>query len=326
MTFTPLTVAELETGHAIVSDWVSPMPNHLSASQLAMFQRCPEQWRRRYLLGQKERPGAAMVWGIADHYAHEQNFRQKITSGVDIPKADVEIAFAEGFDQAVERGGGASEIQWDDKPGDVKDQGVVLVGAYHDRVSPHVQPVTVEEKFSVDIPGVPVPVIGYVDLTTASEGIERKTAKRREPKPKPDWVIQGRLYQAVKQLPMEWHLSVKTKTPAVYAPGLGQRDLRLPLVQATVDSTIVLVRTVAQAMLAYLRMYGPDAPWPGGITHPWACDFCGFRPTCAWWAGENLLAPLETDAVAYSEPISFDLAGRAAEAQATRDSLGGAAA
>jgi hypothetical protein len=296
VTFRPLTHAEIAEDAAIdLPPWMDPMPDHISASQLSMFQRCPEQWRRRYLLGQKERPGGALVWGSADHYAHEQNFTQKITSGVDIPRSDVELAFVEGFDRAIERNGGAGEIVWDDKPGSMKDQGVALVGAYHDRVSPHVQPVTVEEKFKLQIPGVPVPVIGYVDVTTAETGIERKTAKRKESKPKPDWVIQGRLYQAVKHLPIEWHLSVKTKVPGIYAPGLGQRELSLPLVQATVDSTMVLVRTLAQAMLAYMRMYGPHEPWPGGITHPWACDFCGFRPTCAWWAGENSLPPTPTD-------------------------------
>jgi hypothetical protein len=292
MTFSPLTLEQLAEPISVPSDWASPMPDHISASQLSMFQRCPEQWRRRYILGQKERPAAALVWGSADHYAHEQNFTQKIKSGTDISRSDVQQAFVEGFDRAIDRNGGPSEIQWDDKPGDLKDQGVALVGHYHDKVSPHIQPVTVEEKFKLHIPGVPVPVIGYVDLTTVETGIERKTAKRRETKPKPDWVIQGRLYQAVKQLPMEWHLSVKTKTPAVYAPGLGQTELTLPLIQATVDSTMVLVRTLAQAMLAYMRMYGPHEPWPGGVTHPWACDFCGFRPTCAWWAGENLLPPV----------------------------------
>lgn len=291
MTFTPLTAAELARPESL--EWPDLMPDHLSASQISQFMRCPEQYRQVRVLGRRERPGAAMIWGSADHYAHEQNFTQKIRTGYDITTSDVKIAFAEGFDRAVDRGGGLSEIQWDDKPGDLKDQGALLVGTYHEKISPHIQPLTVEEKFSLSIPGVPVPVIGYVDLTTASTGIERKTAKRKEAKPKADWLVQGRLYQAVKQLPIEWHLSVKTKVPAVYCPDLGEKGLRLPLAQATVDSTLVLVRTVAQAMAAYMRMYGPHEPWPGGVTHPWACDFCGFRPTCAWWAGENQTPPIQ---------------------------------
>jgi hypothetical protein len=267
--------------------WPSGLPDHLSASQLNMFSRCPEQYRRRYVLGEKERPAAALVWGSADHYAHEQNFAQKILSGEDIPGDDVKLAFAEGFDRAVDRSGGEGEVDWgQDKPGEMKDRGAALVGVYHKQVSPRIQPTAVETKFKVDLPGVPVPVIGYVDVSTAATAIERKTAGRAEKKPKPDWRIQGLLYQAVGGKPVEWHVSVKTKTPAVWTP-LEAPDLQLALNSVTVGATKGLVRTIAQGLLAYWTTYGPDEPWPGAVTHPWACDFCGFRPTCAWWAGEN---------------------------------------
>src|SRR5262245_12765341 len=86
--------------------WPDGLRTHLSASSLTMLGRCPEQFRRVYLKGERQRPGAALVWGSADHYAHEQNFAQKIVSHVDIPEGDVALAFAEGFDQKVESEGG----------------------------------------------------------------------------------------------------------------------------------------------------------------------------------------------------------------------------
>ena len=190
----------------------------------------------------------------------------------------MKLAFAEGFDQAVERNGGESEVDWgDDKPGEMKDKGAALVGVYHQQVSPRIQPTAVETKFSVELPGVPVPVIGFMDLTTEPTVIERKTAGRAEKKPKPDWRLQGSLYQAVADLPVEWHVSVKTKTPAVYTP-LEAPDLALARNAAAVGATKALMRTVALGILAYWNTYGPDEPWPGAVTHPWACDFCGFRP------------------------------------------------
>lgn len=264
---------------------VWPLPtNHLSASQLTMFQRCPEQYRRRYILGEKERPGAALVWGSADHFAHEQNFSQKITSGEDIPEGDVKLAFAEGFDQAVAKNGGENEVAWgDDKPGDLKDKGTELAACYHRQVSPSVQPVAVEERFHVELPNVPVPVLGFMDVRTETTAIERKTAKAKKSKVEPQWRIQGLLYQAIGRLPVEWHVSVKTKTPAVYTPA-DLPGLRLPLNERTVDATLVLVQNSARAMMAYWRMFGPDEPWSGAITHPWACDFCGFRSSCFWWS------------------------------------------
>lgn len=328
MTFKPLTVEQATAAVPGLPVWPAALPNHLSASQITMFQRCPEQYRRRYLLGEKARPGAALIWGSADHYAHEQNFGQKITTGTDIPEEDVKLAFAEGFDRAVDRNGGQSEIEWDEKPGTLKDKGVALVGVYHQQVSPRIQPVAVEEKFTIHIPQVPVPVIGYVDVVTEAVGIERKTAGRKESVPKPDWRIQGLIYQAVKRMPVEWHISAKTKVPGVYT-AVEEPRLLLPLNHATVDATLQLMQTVAKAITGYHNLYGPDDPWPGAITHPWACGYCGYRPTCPWWAGENAvpvpadMPPLVIAAeVGEAEPLfaasGYDFAGRAAEAQARR--------
>ncbi len=30
--------------------------------------------------------------------------------------------------------------------------------------------------------------------------------------------------------------------------------------------------------------FGPDETWPGTLSHDWACSYCGFKPTCAWWS------------------------------------------
>lgn len=277
--------AELLGEETLPTVWPAALPDHLSASSISMYQRCREQWRRRYVLGQKERPGAALVWGSADHYAHEQNFTQKIQSGEDITVDDVKLAFAEGFDRAVERNGGETEVVWDDdKPGQLKDAGTKLVAVYHETVSPSVQPTAVEEKFALELPGVPVPVIGYMDVRTTAVAIERKTAKQKPPggEPKPDWRIQGLLYQHVAEQQVDWHVSTKTKLPAVYTPE-NSPGLALPVVSVMVAATAALVRTTARDMLAIYAEFGPDEPWPGAITHPWACGFCGWKPTCRWW-------------------------------------------
>lgn len=277
------TLASILAEDAPATVWPGQLGDHLSASQLTMFQRCPEQFRRRYILRQFARPGAALVWGAADHFAHETNFRQKITTGTDLDTDTVKDAFAEGFEKAIDRNGGTAEVEWgDDKPADLKDKGVMLVEAYHRQVSPSVQPTSVEQKFEVRVAGVPVPIIGFVDVETDSRAIERKTSKQKASEIKPDWRIQGLLYQAVVRKPVEWHVSVKTKTPSVYTPETLP-GLRLEHSPGIVRATGLLVGNLAQAMLAYWATFGPDQPWPGAITHPWACGFCGFRPSCAWW-------------------------------------------
>jgi hypothetical protein len=130
--------------------WPEMLPRHLSPSSLKMYMRCREQYRRRYVLGEKERPGAALVWGNAHNFALvETNFAQKIETGTDMSVADVELAFAEGFDQSVEKDGGEAEVQWgDNKPGELKDKGVLLASHYHKTVSPTVTPIAVERSFA----------------------------------------------------------------------------------------------------------------------------------------------------------------------------------
>lgn len=271
-----------ETFGPMETEWPLPV-DHLSATQITMYQRCPEQWRRRYVLGEKERPGAALIWGSADHYAHEVNFVQKIDSHSDLPVEDVRLAFAEGFDAAVERNGGEEEVQWgSDKPGALKDAGVELAAHYHRIVSPTVQPTAVESEFSLTVPGVPVPVIGRIDLETAGPAIERKTAKRTSTKVEPKWRIQGLIYQLVAARSVDWHVSVKKKTPEIATPA-QHGDLTLPYIAGMKAVTEDLVRTTARSILGVYHDLGPDEPWEGAITHEWACSFCGFKPRCHWW-------------------------------------------
>lgn len=266
-----------------VTTWPVGLPSHLSATQITMWQRCREQYRRRYIKGEKERPGAALVWGSADGRAHEQNFRQKIDSHEDISSDDVKLAFAEAFDSEVAKYGGPKEVEWgNDKPSDLKDAGTRLVGVYHNKVSPYVQPTAVEGRFEVEIPKVPVPLVGYVDVETETEAIERKTARAATKKIKPQWRLQGLLYQAVRDLPVDWHVSVKTKTPAVYTPK-DEAALRLGINPRIVSATQVLVQNTVREIVAYWQTFGPDEPWTGALSHDWACDYCGYRSSCFWW-------------------------------------------
>lgn len=266
--------------------WPDVFPEHLSASQLNLLQRCPEQWRRRYIHHERDGLNGALVWGGADHYAHEQNFRQKISSHEDIPVEELKEAFAAGFDKRVDEGGGESQVDWgDDTAAGLKDAGVMLAAAYHEQVSPSVQPIEVESKFDVRIPGLAVPVIGYIDVTKTDGAIERKTAKAKTTTVKPRWRIQGLIYQLASAQPVEWHVSVKTKTPSIYTP-VTEPGLRLVDSRAALTERLVL--NLAAQLVSLYETFGPDEPWPGAITDDWACSYCGFGPrgsnNCAWWS------------------------------------------
>jgi PD-(D/E)XK nuclease superfamily protein len=285
----------------VTHEW-PPELDHLSAGSFKMLVRCPEQWRQRYVLGKKVPPALAMLVGGADHAAIEHSMRPKVESGTDLPVQEVQTRFVHELEARVDNSGGLGEIEIRgaaDKPARVKAydearrDGPHLVGIYHEKVSPTLQPLVVEKQFSIEVPGVPVPVIGYIDMIAApaqetlmeSEGpaiIERKRAGSAKSKAEPDWTMQGEVYQLSDPLPYHFHISVATKNPRVLTPSLGAPALAVPL--APRKRSELLVRQLAAEVGFYYMRYGPEHPWPAkGKLHPWACAYCGYKPDCWGW-------------------------------------------
>lgn len=288
-------------------DWPAQI-KHLSPSFLKMLAKCPEQARRRYILGERIPPAAAMIQGRADHTAIEYNFRQKVDTFQDVPVADVQEVFAAEIDHEIDEAGGAAEIDFGKTvkgrrerrkaAGEMKDAGVRLVTAYHVQECPRFQPHTVEEEFSLELPGVPVPIEGRLDLVGVPklpgfipEGAaqfgpqvirDRKTTGKTMRTPDSEWRVQAGVYMLHRWIPHEWHLSVKTKEPKIvtpeFEPGLVLKPS--PLLKRQI---VMQLRHLVSLVGFYFNEYGPDQPWDGAILHQWACDYCGFRPTCRWW-------------------------------------------
>lgn len=289
MSFNPRTPEEL------AETW-PPELDHVSASSLKQFARCPEQWRTVRLQGLRQRPAGAIIQGKADHAAIGEHFQIQIEDGVGLRLADVEDSFVSHFEREVNNEG-LTEIDWGktatatsarSAASKVKDAGVKLVGEYHSTVIPYFKAEHVETAFALQLPDLPIRIDGYIDVqgtyvspfdgepTSDLVIIERKTAARAGMNP--ETVMQGRIYQLAEALDVDVHVSVKRGfiewgTPALriaYSP---------ELYTLTVQQVGQLLRTMA----FYYTQYGPDHPWPGNITHPWACNYCGFRPNCHWW-------------------------------------------
>lgn len=262
------------TGHPILGE-------HLSPSQIKTFQRCPEQWRQRYILGIKTAPGIALIHGDADHTAHEVNFRQKIASREDLPVADVTDAFSDALETRV-----ALELEeWGEvdgvgdgkaKLGEIKDVGVRMVRAYHQFASPQIQPTHVELAISLTNTAIPVPVIGYIDVVTADLGIERKTSARASFDQ--SWRAQSLFYAAWLKRPVDIHVTTKAKATRVITG-----EWTVEATPAAIDGILELYAAVAHQIIDTAERFGLDQPWPGRITDRDACGWCGYRPRCRWW-------------------------------------------
>lgn len=294
-----------------------PLPvNSLSPSSINKFQRCPEQWRRQYLLGEWERTSASNVVGSAVHGSAQTNYTQKVATGVDLSDGDVEDAYLAAFDQEVEEAGGPREIDWSirfgrDKvrvgAGGAKDLGAPLARVYHQDVATRTQPIGSEEWFAIEVPGVPVPVRGKIDLITQHGKRDLKFGASAKKKPEPAWQLQARTYMLVDattdrdghtrignigHLPFGWHTGSwggKRYGPRVLTPA-DEPDLLMRKTEEMTRVTHAMIRATADAMIAFYTQFGSYDPWPtSAFQHTWACNYCPFHPgrggNCFWWTG-----------------------------------------
>jgi hypothetical protein len=256
----------------------------LSASSLAKFQTCPEQWRLEKLQGKRSRVGHALVVGSAFDGAFNNMLSAKIV-GASLSLDDTKVAAVMALREKVDEAGDESEIAWDDGGRTAAEkQSLDLVEAYYPYAQ-RIEPVTVQEKITLD--GLPIPIIGYTDVRTRDAVIDLKTSKKMVKKLQPNWRLQANIYRAATRLPVEFHIASKTTlevgTPAEY-PELATEGVT----DHTVGVTLRYAGRVMSQIHAMYAIYGPDEPWPGAWNDnsffSGACAMCSFQPTCDWWA------------------------------------------
>jgi hypothetical protein len=170
---------------------------HLSHSSLALFWRCPERWRRRYVLGEHEPLGAPAALGgavgaaLAAHLAARQR-------GQRLSLADTDDLFcAEWAQRAPTARFAAGE------PGALlRRQGRQLVVAYLHRLAPLLRPEAVERRVELRFDADPRwSVLGYLDVEDAAgEVIDLKVRGRHVSPADADQSAQATLYLLARAL------------------------------------------------------------------------------------------------------------------------------
>ncbi len=267
----------------------------LSASALGTFLRCPEQFRRTYVLGERRPSNGTSLAGTGAHGAVEAALNLRIGSGLVASAKQIVDTYDAVFDSAVERAVEREGIEWgkvDKQPLDrdsARGLGRGAVAAYAEQALGHVEPVEVERVFALDVPGVPVPFVGLIDVSTPRSSIDLKFGGQSANVIKADWRVQALVYGLADRKPVEFHAASwagKVTTPRESRALRYEWDAR----QVVIASRVL--RSVVDAILLYAREWGAEEPWPGNITHTWACSSCEFRPECAWWTttrGDTLL-------------------------------------
>ena len=261
----------------------------LSATSMMKAVACPEAWRRRYLLHEREGFGVDRFVGSVDHATIAGFMDDKKNTGMVWSPEQLFGAYSWCWDDELkksEEGGEPPNFGTED-PGKLSDQGKLMVHTYVKEAARHVEPIAVESRFEEKVPGVPVPVIGYIDLETQEKIIERKTSKTKVSKPRPGWQFQGKVYQLAQRKPVEWHVSTRQVTPQVVT------GITLPVVNP--DPTVVMIQSIWAMLNDYYQRYGTTSPWPTtGLFHPWMCGTCGYGPShqasCVAWKDQTWAA------------------------------------
>ncbi len=251
---------------------------HLSYTQLNMLLRCGEQYRRRYLEGEKVPPGSAGALGKSFHLAQEFNYRQKITTKQDLPVKEVKDTFSDSFDiesknvlwTPEEAQAGIAKVK-----GELKDDGIRLVETYHQEVASSTQPESCEESVTVPLDNFPYDLKCVIDLVDDKRIIHDSKTRGKSPvADEADKSIQltayALAYRVSRQKPekgLQLDVAVRTKTPKI---------VTLPT-KRTNEQIGRLLETMTRAAMAI--QHGIFLPAPEGA---WYCSpkYCGYYGTC----------------------------------------------
>jgi len=249
---------------------------HYSATQLLMAEHCGQQYRFRYVDGLKRPPGAALIRGSAVHQTHRRSLMAKSETGelltpdesAALVSDDVTAAFA-----------GEVEFAADDNPavvaGETKDAAIALALCDRSDILPHITPVAIEKKVTVNVAGLR-PIIGYVDVED-SDGVVRELKTTGQ---------SGRVSQAVAD-------SLEQIT--VYAMAAMQERQSSEPVQAALDGLVNLkggpkavirqtVRVKAQVQVVLNRFAALQNMLDKGVFVPAALDWWGCSEKwCGYW-------------------------------------------
>lgn len=192
---------------------------HLSYSSISLYLDCPEAWRRKYIAKEPTDSTPALAFGSAFHGAIEA----QLTTG-----QKAVDAWPAAWANALERG----PVDFGfDTPETHFNEGIRLLSnagvsqaidgfvARSDETGP-----MVERKVTLNVPGVPVPVIGYIDfISTDGVPCDLKTSSKSWTDGKAADSLQGLFYlAALNQAGQNFHgwrfrhvVFVKTKEPKV---------------------------------------------------------------------------------------------------------------
>lgn len=189
-------------------------PDHISHSQLNLWEMCPKIWEYTYIQGLKQRPSGNLIFGSCYHETLEENFKKKLILNHDLDFDICADFFSTIWDKATRN---AWDVDWGkSSPELLKDMGIELVGKYLDDVAPAIIPQFVEKTLERDLNGVKFVLrLDLIDMNNVV--IDHKTSSKVYTQADVDKSTQASAtaFALGKPIVFHNHVAVKTKTPII---------------------------------------------------------------------------------------------------------------
>lgn len=260
------------------------MITSIHQSSLNMALRCGEQLRRRYFKNEIIPPSIAACRGTGVHAANKINLRQKIQTKSDLNMADIKDAIRDGYVEAVSKNG--VFLSKEEQPAKKRLVNEGLEDAlrcgelYRKEVSPKLNPLAVEEKFTVDV-GLPLLLAGIIDYQEEPILGDLKTTSKTWP--------EGRIHQEIQPVLYSYvHEHEKKIRPRfTYHILVARRGKNGPTSEALQEQSMIPTDANYHALFAKLRMFCKIVETgtfiPANPTSWWCTEkWCGYYLTCPY--------------------------------------------
>lgn len=259
---------------------MNPLTEHVSFSQLNMFLRCGEQYRRRYVQGEIISPSASLIRGKGCHKSMEKNWTQKVETRKDLPVEAISDYFSDYWD--IHRyliAWNEDDLQ-DESPKKAaarfKDSGIQLLQVFHQEQAPNCQPVTVEDEFTVEFKDSYPPLIGIIDRIDEGDIIAEEKFVSKSPSKDDvltdiqltnyDLGFRQKYKRKPKKLKKQW--AVNTKIPKTVIQEAEPRD------DETITRYLFRLQSFMDALQKGIFLPATNSSW-------WCSDkWCGYWKTC----------------------------------------------
>jgi hypothetical protein len=253
---------------------------HISFSQLNMFLRCGEQYRRRYIEGHIIPPAGKMIRGKCCHKAEADNFKNKIEQQEFLSTEAVIDLFVTEWDASEHQIGWTEEELDGQSPkkaaGQMKDSGVRLVKVFNDEQLALCDPAKIEDEFTIEFEGGYLPLNGFIDRIDRGEIVAEEKFVGKSP-------IKDEIQIDVQMTNYDLGYRAKYGKPPHSLTKQWAVDLKTPktVIQTCLPRTDDIINRYLNRLEVFMKALETGTFLPAA-NDAWCCSpkWCGYYQTC----------------------------------------------